>query len=240
MNPPSRRCAATWQTLPELALGIADGEERAVAIEHLAGCPDCRHELEELTAIADSLLALVPQREPPPGFEARVLDRLETQDVPSRSGRRGRQRRQRRGLGRLSFVAGTLAGAAAVAVALTISFSSDRQLAAQYRAALQSANGQYFQSARLRTPDDRQVGTLFAYQGAPSWLFYVLRGSYGASRFQEQIVTRTGKTVTLPPFRPVAASWGIATPIPVRDIALVRLIRDHGATLQATLPVVTR
>jgi hypothetical protein len=234
MDPPSRRCAETWQTLPELALGIADGEQRAAAVEHLAGCPDCRHELEELSAIADALLDLVPEREPPPGFEDRVLQRLSAQQARPVLPRRRRRR------GRVSVVAAALAGAAAMAVALTLSFSSDRHLAAQYRAALQSAHGQYFQSARLRTPSGKQVGTVFAYQGAQSWLFYVLSGSSRDARFQEQIVTRSGTSLTLPPFRLVSGSWGIATPLPVRDIALVRLIRDHGPTLEATLPVVER
>jgi hypothetical protein len=240
MDPPNRRCTQTWQALPELALGIADGEERAAAIEHLTGCPDCRHELEELSAIADGLLTLVPQREPPPGFEARVLERLKAQDAPPRRRRPRRWLRLRLRQRQWSFVAAALAGAAATAVALTLATSSDRRMAAQYRAALQSANGQYFQSARLRTPDRRQVGTVFAYQGARSWLFYVLSGSYRDGRFQEQIVTRSGRSVTLPPFRLVSASWGIATPIPVRDVALVRLERDHGPGLQATLPVVER
>lgn len=238
MNPPSRHCAETRQALPELALGIADGEERAVAIEHMASCPDCRHELEQLSAIADGLLALVPEREPPPGFDGRVLEHLKAREALRRP--RPRPRRRRRRLRQLSFVAAALAGAAATAVALTLSYSSDRRLAAQYRAALQNANGQYFQSARLRTPDGKQVGTVFAYQGARSWLFYVLSGSYRDARFQEQIVTRSGKSVTLPPFRLVSASWGIATPIPVRDIALVRLVRDHGPGLQATLAIVER
>src|ERR1700743_96923 len=99
MDPPRRRCAETWQTLPELALGIADGEQRAAAVEHLAGCPDCRHELEELSAIADALLALVPEREPPPGFEDRVLQRLSAQPARTLLPRRRRRRR-----GRLSVV----------------------------------------------------------------------------------------------------------------------------------------
>ena len=236
MDPPSRRCAETWQALPELALGIADGKERAAAVEHLAACPDCRHELEELSAIADGLLALVPEREPPPGFEDRVLQRLNVQEARRLPPRRRRRRRR----GRLSVVAAALAGAAAMAVALTLAFSSDRHLAAQYRAALQSAHGQYFQSARLRTPNGKQAGTVFAYQGAQSWLFYVLSGSNRNARLQEQIVTRSGTSLTLPPFRLVSGSWGIATPLPVRDIALVKLIRDHGPTLEATLPVVER
>jgi hypothetical protein len=45
--------------------------------------------------------------------------------------------------------------------------------------------------------------------------------------------------VTLPPFRLVAASWGMSIPLDLRDVARVRLTREpHGPTLEATLPVV--
>src|SRR5919197_6059366 len=80
----SERCRDIRELLPELALGIADGEARAEALQHLAGCPDCRRELEELSATADDLMALAPEREPPPGFEARVLDRLRVREAPTR------------------------------------------------------------------------------------------------------------------------------------------------------------
>jgi hypothetical protein len=234
MKPPSRRCADTWQGLPELALGIADGEERAHTLEHLAGCPDCRRELEELSSTADELLALIPEREPPAGFEDRVLRRLNAVKAPPRRSRRLL-------LTRLSFAGAVLASAAVTAIALTLSFSSDRRLAAQYRAALDGAHGQFFQSAGLHAPDGNEVGTVFAYQGSPSWLFYVLENGDRDSVYREQIVTRSGRTITLPRFRFVAATWGIATPVPVRDIAAVRLVREpHGRPMEATLPVVER
>lgn len=234
MSPPSGRCGGTWSTLPELALGIADGEERARAIEHVAGCSACRRELEELSTIGDDLLALVPEREPPAGFEARVLEQV----LPSRTPERPRRRRHLR---RLTIAAAAAAGAAATAIALTLSYSSDRQLAALYRATLQQANGQYFASARLHTTDGRQAGIVFAYQGAPSWLFYVIDRGYAGGTYTEQIVTRSGRLITLPKFRLVSRSWGVATPVPVRDVALVRLIREPGGrTLAATLPVVHR
>jgi hypothetical protein len=234
MSPRSQRCAETSQVLPELALGIADGEERGAALEHLTGCPDCRRELEELSGVTDDLLALAPEQEPPAGFEARVLERLEARQAPARRPRRRRLRR-------LSFVAAVFASAAATAIVLTLSYSDDRRLASQYRSALHGANGQFFESARLRTPDGRQVGTVFGYQGSPSWMFYVLSGRYRTGVYSEQIVTRAGRTITLPAFRLVGASWGIATPVPVRDVALVRLTRHpHGQPLEATLPLVER
>jgi hypothetical protein len=233
----SDHCAAVRHALPELALGIADGEERASALDHLEGCADCRRELAELSTVADDLLALAPEREPPAGFEARVLERLETRRAPAR--------RPRRWLGlplrRLGFAGAALAGAAAVAIALVLAYGPDRQLAAQYRAALQGAHGQYFQSARLRAPDGTQAGTVFAYQGSPSWLFYVLDARHSAGLFREQLITRSRRTVTLPPFRFVSGSWGITLPVPVRDVALVRLTRAaSGPTFQARLPVVER
>ena len=88
MAPSSPECAAIREALPELALGIADGEQRALALEHIAHCPDCRHELEQLSSVADELIALTPQREPPPGFENRVLGRLELRQPRPRPARR--------------------------------------------------------------------------------------------------------------------------------------------------------
>jgi hypothetical protein len=233
MSPPSSGCAETRGVLPELALGIADGEQRAGALEHLAACAECRRELEELSAVVDDLIALAPRREPPAGFEGRVLERL--------SVRQTSRPRVRRGLKRLSFAFAVLGAAAATAVAMNLSYSSDRHLASQYRAALRGAHGQYFQSASLRAPDGTSAGIVFGYQGSPSWLFYVLSGRFGSGAYREQIVTRSGRSVTLPAFRLVAATWGIATPVPLRDIARVRLIREpSGPVLDAPLPIVER
>jgi hypothetical protein len=129
--------------------------------------------------------------------------------------------------------------AAATVLAMSVSYSSDLRLASQYRAALMGAHGKYFQSARLNTPAGQTAGIAFAYQGSPSWMFYTLHGRYGQGLYTEQIVTRTGRTLTLPPFTLVNGTWGIAMPVPVRDIARVKLSpKAGGATLTATLPVI--
>jgi hypothetical protein len=236
MNLPRTDCDRTRSGLPELALGIADGEERAAALSHLAGCPDCRHELERLSSTADDLLDLAPRREPPAGFEGRVLAQLGVHEEA-----RVRWWRARPRVKRLSFAAAVLASVAATVIGMNLAYSSDRHLASQYRAALQGAHGKYFQSAHLRAPDGSQAGIVFGYQGSPSWLFYVLDGRYSDGLYREQIVTRSGHAVTLPSFRLAARTWGIATPVPLRDIALVRLIREpSGAALEAPLPPVER
>jgi hypothetical protein len=231
MSPSSGDCAKTRGALPELAFGTADGEQRALALDHIADCSDCRRELDELSSVADELIALAPEHEPPPGFENRVLGRL--------ANRQARPRPARRRWRRLAFAAAVLAVAATTALAMSISYSSDRKLASQYRAALQGAHGTYFQSAHLNTPAGRTAGILFAYQGSPSWLFYALGGRFDNGLYKEQVVTRSGRTLTLPPFKLVNGTWGIATPVPIRDIARVKLIRQPGgAVLRATLPII--
>ncbi|HEX4218341.1 MAG TPA: hypothetical protein VHZ02_08235 [Acidimicrobiales bacterium] len=63
--------------LPDLAIGVLDGRERAVVLDHVADCASCTAELEQLTAVVDSLVHLAAEVEPPVGFETRVLSRLQ-------------------------------------------------------------------------------------------------------------------------------------------------------------------
>jgi len=69
-------CAELANVAAELALGVLTGRERAEAVAHLDWCEDCREDVRQLMATGEGLLALLPEREPPAGFETRVLDRL--------------------------------------------------------------------------------------------------------------------------------------------------------------------
>lgn len=71
----------------KVALGVADGEDRARVLDHVVECPECRQELEDLTALADDLVVLAPEHEPPLGFELRTIRGLQR--------KRERQRRWR-------------------------------------------------------------------------------------------------------------------------------------------------
>jgi hypothetical protein len=70
----------------ELALGILEGRERAVALAHVEHCADCRQDLLAMGAVADRLVELTPSAEPPAGFETRVLARLNPLTAAGRSG----------------------------------------------------------------------------------------------------------------------------------------------------------
>jgi Putative zinc-finger len=93
-------CAEVREFAPELALGILGGGERAEVILHVNGCARCQAYLAELTEAADAIPQLVPEIEPPVGFETRTLRRLDE----------NRRRSRRR------WVASIAAVAAAVAI----------------------------------------------------------------------------------------------------------------------------
>src|ERR1700730_6841708 len=69
-------CADVREFAPELALGILGGAERADVVLHVNDCARCQAYVAELTEAADAIPQLVPEAEPPPGFETRVLHRL--------------------------------------------------------------------------------------------------------------------------------------------------------------------
>src|SRR3982074_3550335 len=77
-------CAEVREFTPELALGILGGAERAEVVLHVNGCARCQADVAELTEAADAIPQLVPEAEPPPGFEARGLQRLGPDRRPSR------------------------------------------------------------------------------------------------------------------------------------------------------------
>src|SRR5262245_61612006 len=88
----------------EVALGVADGEARASVLDHVVECSDCRQELEELTALADEMVVLAPEHEPPLGFELRTIRRLQP-----------RSERRRWRLPAVAFAAAALAATTATA-----------------------------------------------------------------------------------------------------------------------------
>ena len=67
------RCAEVRDLLAEAALGVLAEPERSEVLAHMESCAGCRRALDELLQVSDRLVALVPEAEPPPGFEHRVL-----------------------------------------------------------------------------------------------------------------------------------------------------------------------
>ena len=177
------RCEETRALAPELALGVADGEERGRALEHLAGCADCRAEVERLSNVADELMLLAPRREAPPGFETRVLARV----LPSPKPRRRRLR---------AVLAPVAAALVAAGITLAV-VSDDLRDASHYRDTLRDANGVEFKSYVLRTQGGTRAGTVFSYEGSPSWLFISVDPTHRAGLKGAELVTDDGAQLPL-------------------------------------------
>ena len=179
------RCEEIRDLTAELALGIADGEERAEALRHLSTCAECRREVEQLSQVADELLLLAPVQEPPSGFESRVVDAM------------GLQKRQP-AVGRRWFSPGWLAprlGPALAAVAVTAAvligvYQDDR------RPPIATARSSIRRTASTSSPNGsrmgraREGGVAFGYQGRPSWLFITVNPAHRDDVTRAELLTQ--------------------------------------------------
>lgn len=224
------RCEEIRDLTAELALGIADGEERAEALRHLSTCAECRREVEQLSQVADELLLLAPVQEPPAGFESRVVEAM------------GLERRPRR---RRWFSPGwlaprlgpALAAAAVTAAALIAVYQDDRQTADRYRAVLDQANGQYFLAERLTDGTGAGGGVAFGYEGSPAWLFLTVTPAHRDDVTRAEVLTKNGRTIPLRSFElDRRGSWGGAIPVKLSEVSSIRLLGERpGEILQASL-----
>jgi putative zinc finger protein len=224
-------CEQTRGLAAELALGIADGAERAQVLDHLAGCAECRRAVAELSEVTDELLLDAPEHEPPVGFESRVLARLQPAPAPQ-----PRRRRLRRALYTLAPAAVTAAIATVVVLGAT---GDDRRLADEYRAALGAAHGSEFEAARLHAPGNVSAGVVYAYRGHPSWIFVYLDGAHRSDDYRVELAMTSGRRMPLPGLRidPSTGSGGQVVRIDPRDVASVRLVgAEPGDVLEADLP----
>ena len=209
-------CARLHDLAAELALGIADGEERAWALEHLVDCAACRAHLDR---VADEVLLLAPAAEPPPGFEGRVAEAV-------------RPPRRRRSLARRLAIPALAAGAAAAIAAAAVWFAlaDDRDLADSYRDTLAVANGEYFDAAPIEAPGDQRVGYVYGYQGRASWVLAVIYDGVANGRYRLQAVAHDGQRL---PVRGIEVtkgrgSAGGVTPVPYDKLSQLRVLDGHG------------
>jgi len=228
-------CEQFRELAPELAIEIADGQERDTALRHAATCPSCRQLVSELSTVVDDLLLLAPSHEPPPGFASRVVARISPPTARRRRAARPAARpvpEGRRWLRRLAVAASIVAALAAGAGAVYQSTASDRRLAASYREVLGQGHGSFFAAAPLRGPTGT-VGTVFGYQGRPSWLFATVHlPNPGLQHFHVQLVTRGGRHVAAGSavLGGTWDSWGAQIPMDLTQVTELRFIAADGQT----------
>jgi hypothetical protein len=107
-------CDAYAGDLAELALGSLTGRARAQALSHVESCPRCAEDLEQMSRVADTVVQVAPEVEPPIGFEVRLFERMGVADV----------HRRRRRIRPLHWVPAAAAAAAALALGLGLTMTS--------------------------------------------------------------------------------------------------------------------
>ena len=231
-------CEQVRALAADLAIGIADGQDRDAALRHAATCAECRLLVSELSSVVDDLLLLAPSHEPPAGFASRTLARM-TASSP-RPGQRATHRALRRTAGRRPWMA-RVAVATAVAAALALGAgavyqgtSGDRRLADSYRSVLAQGHGSFFVAAPLRSPAG-PLGSVYGYQGQPSWLFATLsQPTARPERYDVQLVTSDGRHVPLggTVLGGTHRTWGGQIPV---QLTQVRQLRFEAASGKSTL-----
>ncbi len=146
-------CRPCHEVAAELALGIAAGDERAAALDHLSRCRTCRTDLRGLIATSDLLLSAAPTLEPPAGFEDRAVATLGA-GATAESPRRPR--------GRVALVAAAVVLALAASIgtlAIVRGGTGEGSSSAQVATGTVAGRADRLQ-APLETDDGATVGTV--------------------------------------------------------------------------------
>jgi len=214
-------CEEVQDLAGEMGLGVLAGVERAAVVAHLQSCESCRAFVDDMAELADSLLLLGPQTEPPAGFETRLLRRIEGAALPGAG-------RVRRRLAVLLVSGVVLAGGAGLGVGMALAGSSGLP------PSVQAAGGRQLTVAILNA-QGAQVGQAFLYSGRPSWIFMSVDPDHLPSWVNCELRTADGKVVEVGSFTVsgLYRSWGSTvnvSPAQVRTVMLVDAAHRTVAT----------
>jgi predicted anti-sigma-YlaC factor YlaD len=203
-------CTEVREAAAEFALDILNSEERSVVAAHLIRCPECRAEVDALTAVGARLLELVPGTEPPLGFDRRVLAQVRPDRNP---GRRLLRRRPR-----------LMAGLAAVAAAVVLVVAS--------LGWFQGGTSPHTPRAVLSADfvqGSRDVGEVYAYAN-PAWWSMTVHGATGTNKVTCELVGPKGTVTTIGSFDLVdgSGSWGAPDRTGLAGVTGAQLVDGTG------------
>jgi anti-sigma factor RsiW len=216
-------------------LGALTDLERQAFERHVAGCGECRDELERLRPAADALPRSVEQVEPPPGLKTSLMEVVES-EARERAGAPVAQKRAPRRI-RLPSLAGfrPVLVAAALALGLVAGFAvaqlggddDARTVAATVdQGRLPDASGS------LRIQGDGEDGAILRVHGMPP---------PGGDRVYQAWVQRDGTVVPQPTFEVGADGGGaVAVPDDLSDAEAILVTREArgGARAPSEQPLI--
>jgi Anti-sigma-K factor rskA/Putative zinc-finger len=214
-------------------LGALPGRDREAFERHVAGCADCREDVERLRPAADALPRSVEPLAPPASLKASLMEAVRKEGKAQEpAGRR------LGGLVRLPWrlrpAAAWAAAALLVAVGVATGFGVGRSLDETRTVVAQVDRAQIPRaSARLSLPDGGDDGAILRVRGMPS---------PGRRRVYQAWVQRDGKVAPAPTFEVGRDGAGaVAVPGDVSDAEAVLVTRERrgGARVPSEDPVVT-
>jgi Putative zinc-finger len=225
MTGSSSGCVPISDRLPELALGILSGSDRADVVAHLDQCAKCRDASMAWAATVDALPSLLGEAEPPAGFEARTLERIR---ADQRHGPRRLPRRR-------STVQKVLAVAAIVAVAMIGTLATVRILDARSSGSAPSATAD-ITSAQMIGAGGRNYGDAFMTSGHETYVFLDVDYRSSSGRYRIEAVDASNQVT---PIGAVTVTEGHGVWAGEAGFskdgapAMVRLVDDDGSVVCA-------
>jgi hypothetical protein len=219
-------CQQCRELAAELALDVLTGRERAQALAHLDSCTSCRDTVSALTVTADRLIELLPDAQPPTGFEDRVMTAL----IPPSP------RTRRWQIPAAALLALALAGGGWI-----LGHTNHDVTPAQTNTQAEN-NAQAGERTVLYAPlttghqtGEHQIGHAYVYPGNPSWIYLSLdtNSNTTSDTVRCEVVRRDGSTAPVGTF-PLThghGAWGGPAPVDRDTLATARLINSSGHTL---------
>ena len=220
-------CRSFTDELPELALGVLTGRDRASVLAHVDSCPRCADELEHLARTADTVVQLAPEAEPPLGFDVRLFEQM---GVAHRSRRRFGRRVPR------WMPVSAAAVVAVLALALGLGLSSTSSTSPPATAQRGHPADHPVVSAAL-VGGSETVGHVVAFGGASPWMSMVLADSAARGWVTCVVVTDTGKRETVGTFEAKAGygTWSAPLHVAPSRLHAAEILDSRGAVIASAV-----
>jgi len=215
----SKNCEALSEELIEFALGTSSGRSRSLVLDHLESCPHCGAELEALATVADTMLWLAPEAEPPLGFETRLVERLREGDARRASARRRRM--------------SVLAAAAVLVAVLGIGVGA---IITTHGNATQPSATARPSTGRL-TSEGRSLGQVSISSGDPSWMVMTVDAGKWSGVVWCEVTLTNGRTETIGKFTLASGygSWVAPIKSSGSQVRSARLVNAYGAVVASAI-----
>lgn len=220
-------CNQVQDVATEYALGILPRREARRVSAHVLRCRECREESSQIRELGDRLLDLVPDAEPPLGFDQKVLATLAPR-APKASPARAAGARPTRWPTRMRVAVAAAAAAVAAAAGITASTMSGSHHSAP--APLAAAG-----PTSVLREGGRDVGSVYV-AGSPPWLYMTVKQLPVSGSVTCQVIGSDGSVSTLGSFQVVhgTGSWGAPAPAGSAHLAGAQVLSGGKVLARAT------